>query len=83
MKQLLFTFFAFLLCYSLFFDKEPRSSVVDELNYINEDAFPAVYMAEDTLGSYTYMYNYSIVNNQVNIWKPLTVDKVMKIPFNY
>lgn len=83
MKQLLFTFFAFLLCYSLFFDKEPKSSVVDELNYINEDAFPAIYMAEDTLASYTYTYNYSIVNSQVNIWEPFTVDKDMKVPFTY
>jgi hypothetical protein len=48
MKQLLLTFFAFILCYSLFFDSETASSSADELNYIYEKASPGIYSAKDT-----------------------------------
>lgn len=81
MKQLLFTFFAIVLCYSLFFDNEPSLSVVDELNYIYEDASPDVYMAKDTLGS--YIYTYSVINNKTDRWSPNAADEEMKIPFRY
>jgi hypothetical protein len=36
MKQLLLTFFAVILCYSLFFGKEDANPAVDEINYIYE-----------------------------------------------
>ena len=39
MKQLILTFFAVILCYSLFFDTEPKATAVDEINYIYEGAF--------------------------------------------
>ena len=38
MKQLILTFFAVILCYSLFFDTEPKATAVDEINYIYEGA---------------------------------------------
>ena len=38
MKQLILTFFAAILCYSLFFDKEKKTHTIDEINYIYEDA---------------------------------------------
>ena len=37
MKQLLLTFFAVVLCYSLFFDNQAEQPIVDEINYIHED----------------------------------------------
>lgn len=33
MKQLILTFFAVILCYSLFFDRKERATHVDEINY--------------------------------------------------
>ena len=33
MKQLIITFFAVVLCYSLFFDRKERQTHVDEINY--------------------------------------------------
>ncbi len=82
MKQLLFTFFAIVLCYSLFFDNEPSLSVVDELNYIYEDVSPDTsYMAKDTLGS--YIYTYSVINNKTDRWSPNAADEDIKIPFGY
>ena len=39
MKQLILTFFAVILCYSLFFDKEPKVTPVDEINYIYNGAY--------------------------------------------
>ena len=38
MKQLILTFFAVILCYSLFFNNEPVKPNVDEINYIYEGA---------------------------------------------
>lgn len=73
MKQLLFTFFAIVFCYSLFFDNEPKPSVVDELNYIYEDASPNIYVTKDTLCSYA-TYTYSVIHNEAT-------DKNMKVPF--
>jgi hypothetical protein len=81
MKPLLFTFFAIVLCYSLFFDSEAGLPAVDELNYIHESASPAVYMAKDTLGSYTYTY--SVGNGKGNGWSLCTADEETKIPFSY
>ena len=37
MKQLLLTFFAVILCYSMFFDKKATNPVVDEINYMNNE----------------------------------------------
>ena len=48
MKQLLLTFFAIILCYSLFFDSETAPSSADELNYIYEKASPGIYSVKDT-----------------------------------
>lgn len=55
MKQLILTFFAVILCYSLFFDKKEKKPTVDEINYIYEDAsVPALnFIAPDTLNYYT------------------------------
>ena len=36
MKQLILTFFAVILCYSLFFDKKAENPAIDEINYIHE-----------------------------------------------
>jgi len=36
MKQLILTFFAVILCFSLFFDKKSEKPIVDEINYIHE-----------------------------------------------
>ncbi len=49
MKQLLLTFFAFILCFSLFFDDESESLDVEKLNYIYEDGYPERYFTENTL----------------------------------
>jgi len=38
MKQLILTFFAVILCYSLFIDTEPKATAVDEIDYIYEGA---------------------------------------------
>ena len=38
MKQLILTFFAVILCYSLFIDTEPKTTAIDEINYIYEGA---------------------------------------------
>ncbi|MDR1116348.1 MAG: hypothetical protein LBL33_09465 [Tannerella sp.] len=54
MKQLLFTFFAVVLCYSLFFDNEDKPATVDGLNYIYEETSPDVYPVKDTLNPYVY-----------------------------
>jgi hypothetical protein len=79
MKQLLFTFFAIVLCYSLFFDDENRLSAVDERNYIYEKTSPEMYLAKDTLGPYVY----SIVNYETNLWNPYFYfpDKEITTPF--
>jgi hypothetical protein len=61
MKQLIVTFFAVVLCYSLFFDNETEKPAVDEINYIYEDTLiPYLYLqAPDTLNYFT-LYNHSI-----------------------
>jgi hypothetical protein len=68
MKQLIFTFFAIVLCYSLFFDKEPSVPVVEKMNYIHDDASPDIYVSIDTLNTYTY----SIIH-PMNQWDSFTV----------
>ncbi|MDR1096755.1 MAG: hypothetical protein LBL57_01335 [Tannerella sp.] len=75
MKPLLFTFFAIVLCYSLFFDNEPKLSVVNGLNSVYENASPNSYMARDTSGSYTYTY--SIFNSKIS------TDEATEVPFGY
>ena len=65
MKQLLLTFFAVILCYSLFFDTEPKATAVDEINYIYKvDNTPNVitivpdtfnYLAFYTNNNYVYL----------------------------
>ena len=38
MKQLILTFFAVILCYSLFFDRKDGKPAIEEINYIKEAA---------------------------------------------
>ena len=58
MKQLILTFFAVILCYSLFFDKKSENPTVDEINYIRENAqiYDARLVAPDTMGHITMNY---------------------------
>jgi hypothetical protein len=51
MRQLIFTFFAIIFCYSVFFDNEKKSAVVDEVNYLNPST-PSVINAKS--GTMTY-----------------------------
>ena len=62
MKQLILTFFAVILCYSLFFDKEKKTHVIDEINYIQQDAasVPNPKAVSDTL-NYLALYNIETV----------------------
>ena len=62
MKQLILTFFAIILCYSLFFDKEKKTNAIDEINYIHQDAasVPNPKAASDTL-NYFAMFNVETV----------------------
>ena len=62
MKQLILTFFAVILCYSLFFDKEPKTHAIDEINYIHQDAasIPNLNTAPDSL-NYFALYNIEVV----------------------
>ena len=62
MKQLILTFFAVILCYSLFFDKEPKMHTIDEINYIHQDAasVPNPKATTDTL-NYLALYNVEAV----------------------
>ena len=55
MKQLLLTFFAVVLCYSLFFDNKTEQPIVDEINYIHEDFQISgfQYIAPDTMNYLT------------------------------
>jgi hypothetical protein len=78
MKPLLFTFFAIVLCYSLFFDDGRKPSAVDGRNYIHEKSSPDMYLpAKDTLDSYVY----GLVYCEMNLWNPYFPDKEMKMPF--
>jgi hypothetical protein len=70
MKQLVFTFFAIVLCYSLFFDKEPDVPAVDKLNYIYDDASLDIYISTDTLAAYAY-YARSFIH-PTNRWDRFT-----------
>ena len=58
MKQLILTFFAAILCYSLFFDKEQKTDTIDEINYIRQDAalVPNHKTVPDTI-NYLALYN--------------------------
>ena len=57
MKQLILTFFAIILCYSLFFNDDTKYPAVDEINYIYEDSsVPGFYFVPDTLNSFA-LYN--------------------------
>jgi hypothetical protein len=69
MKHLLFTFFAIVLCYSLFFDNESGLSIIDEQNYIYEDASPNRY--KDTL-NFSTQY---LVYDDTGLWNPCFSDK--------
>jgi len=76
MKQLILTFFAVILCYSLFFDKEPKTHTIDEIDYIRQDAasVPNLKAVPDTLNYFAfynlesenwgfYIPQYSMVNS--------------------
>lgn len=66
MKQLILTFFAVILCYSLFFDQEAKKPAVDEINYIEDTLMPDLNLiAPDTLTHYT-LYDANM------IWNPTT-----------
>ena len=58
MKQLILTFFAIILCYSLFFDKEPKTHAIDEINNIHQDPalVPNLKTVPDTV-SFLAFYN--------------------------
>jgi hypothetical protein len=78
MKPLLFTFFAVILCYSLFFDKESDAAPVEEMNYIHEEAVPDLYFAMDTLNSHTNI----LVHHKIEMWVPLFSGKKIPSPLN-
>jgi hypothetical protein len=52
MRQLVFTFFAFILLFSLFIDKKDNTSKNEEVNYINYNLnikpMPFIYFNTDT-----------------------------------
>ncbi|MDR1380554.1 MAG: hypothetical protein LBJ47_03640, partial [Tannerella sp.] len=73
MKQLIFTFFAIILCYSLFFDNDSRPLVVDEQNYIYEDATPDMYRMKDTLNAHTYC---CLAYDNAAPWNPCFPDEL-------
>jgi hypothetical protein len=80
MKQLLITFFAIILCYSLFFDRRPGVPAVEKPNDMYDDVSPGVYASmTDTLNSYTYTYS---VIRSMNQWDPfpLAADKTRETP---
>ncbi|MDR2775897.1 MAG: hypothetical protein LBC19_14410 [Tannerella sp.] len=79
MKQLLFTFFAVILCYSLFFDKGSDVAPVDEINYIYEEAVPDLYFAMDTLNSHVNI----LVHNKIEMWNPLFSGKKIPTPLPF
>ena len=68
MKQLILTFFAVILCYSLFFDNEPKVTPVDEINYIYN-------------GSYIPDVNV-IVPDTFNYFALYSVDQYITFPSN-
>ncbi|MDR0698865.1 MAG: hypothetical protein LBG28_06580 [Tannerella sp.] len=63
MKPLLFTFFAVILCYSLFFDKESDVASVEKMNYIYEETVPDLYFAMDTLNTHADI----LVHNKIEM----------------
>ena len=80
MKQLIFTFFAVVLCYSLFFDKKqtPVEAPVDEIKYMIEDASPIFYLHPDV--SNTLMYN-DLNPNFFLTWNPAYQNALIKAPY--
>ena len=82
MKQLILTFFAVILCYSLFFDTEPKTTAVDEINYIYEGALiPNVNAVPDTFNLYafystgqyiTFPYNDYFIKQSVSLQEDLS-----------
>ena len=69
MKQLILTFFAVILCYSLFFDKKPKTHAVDEIDYIHQDA--------------ALVPNLKIVNDTVNYFALYFDSECVYFPSNY
>ena len=74
MKQLLLTFFAVVLCYSLFFDNKTEKPIVDEINYIQEDFQISGFqhIAPDTMNFLTF-YNSYIARQTDIVHDPVTV----------
>lgn len=63
MKQLIFTFFAVILCYSLFFDKEKKPAAIDELDYIREEKNSTdVFYSPDTMYYFTNWGDWKGIN---------------------
>jgi len=54
MKQLIFTFFAIIFCYSVFFDNDKKAVVVDEVKYINLDVPFFIHAKSDTMSYYAF-----------------------------
>ncbi|MDR3308622.1 MAG: hypothetical protein LBS80_01550 [Tannerella sp.] len=54
MKQLIFTFFAIIFCYSVFFDNDKKAVVVDDVNYLNLDAPSFINTKSDTMTYYAF-----------------------------
>ena len=79
MKQLLFTFFAVVLCYSLFFDQKqtPAEAAADEFKYKLEDASPIFYMQD--ISSPTLKYS-SLNANLLLTWNPSFENPMMIAP---
>jgi hypothetical protein len=69
MKRLILTFFATILCYSLFFDNEPEFNAVEKINYIqNSPSIPSVYnLALDTVNYYS---SYYAVDGRLAVFRP-------------
>ena len=70
MKQLILTFFAVILCYSLFFNNEPVKPTVNEINYIYEDAsIPNVnIIVPDTFNYFAQYSNIQYINFPSDIY---------------
>ncbi len=50
MKALLLSFFAVILCYALFFDREEQLTPVDEMNYmIPTEAHEHIHLSDSTV----------------------------------
>ena len=82
MKQLIFTFFAVVLCYSLFFDKKqtPAEPAGDEHKYMIEDASPLFYLQQDAPN--TLMYN-GLNSNLFLTRNPVFDNGLTRTPFAF